>query len=42
VAASTTARNGKKHTRKSAANMNALFMTSTALSRDTNVPTEPV
>ena len=42
VAASTTARNGKKHTRNSPANIRALFMKSTALSRDQNVPTEPV
>src|SRR5271157_609895 len=42
AAASTTARNGKKHTRNSPANIRALFMKSTALSRDQNVPTEPV
>src|SRR5271157_174472 len=42
VAASTTARNGKKHTKKSTADMKALFMKSTALSRDQNVPAAPV
>ena len=42
VAASTTARNGKKHTRNSPANITALFMNSMAVSRDQNVPTEPV
>src|SRR5271169_244552 len=41
-AAASTARNGKKHTRNSPANIRALFMKSTALSRDQNVPTEPV